>query len=750
MLDKMLLFFVILFYSLIGLVSSSHSASKISINKTYTSLPLQNYALSAPDTDKTSLTDGIYTFGYFWTQKTTIGWQGVKTVEILIDLGQESNIDGISFNTARGTHAEVNYPSQIAAFVGSSKERFFYVGDIAKDPANIFGAYQTKKFSLNGIAAKGRYILLVVRPNGKFLFCDEIEVLDGYLATSKVATLSLADARILVDNQRQLDVEKQFLTDLIEKMQSSTEISAEIRQNLVGIHQRINTLTSITEAAAIEADILRCRATLLRTKFPGKNVLLDAVNPWAPLSPTAAPGSISLQNITMTIPRSGYDHAAFVVTNLTTDPQEISIQPAALPQDAPGVSIYHVPFVKSTVMEYIADPIVPITGNFTLRSGESKMVFIAAHGEIAGAWQGALRVVSGAVINSLPLNLEVSNVALSDISLNSINWGYLDFKTINDRKPAAVKDLFAHHTNTIVVPSAYLPLAYPANPLDVVKLDAYLQLHKGASKILFFTNFNNESLLTANGKYTFMSAEWKIQFLKFYRGLVKNAATAGFLESQLYMYPFDEMKKNEIDRFVTLAAWARKEIPAIKFYATLDNIDAFRSLPYLDVAQVINREELFAEAIASKKEIWLYGTKENTKALSPYSYYRLMSWQAFYHGFTGAGFWNYADTGEKPGSAWDDFDGKRPDFSIIYDGENGTIVSSRRWEAWRMGVEDYELLRAYKSIKGDTAVKALVKTVLDNPQDVGKADEIRRTIIRELELQPIWQPKWQPNLRPVK
>jgi hypothetical protein len=204
----------------------------------------------------------------------------------------------------------------------------------------------------------------------------------------------------------------------------------------------------------------------------------------------------------------------------------------------------------------------------------------------------------------------------------------------------------------------------------------------------------------------------------------------------VYLYPFDEMHDGDIDRFVALASWARLEIPTIKFYATLERKEALQALPYLDIAQVINREDMYADAITSKKEIWLYGATENTKSLSPYAYYRLMSWKAFYLGFKGAGFWNYADTGsgENPGTAWDDFDGPRPDFAVIYEGENNTIVSSRRWEAWRMGVEDNELLGMYTRAKGLTAAQGLAKTVLDNPGDTGKADEVRRRILRELSL----------------
>lgn len=114
-----------------------------------------------------------------------------------------------------------------------------------------------------------------------------------------------------------------------------------------------------------------------------------------------------------------------------------------------------------------------------------------------------------------------------------------------------------------------------------------------------------------------------------------------------------------------------------------------------------------------------------------------MAWKAFRDGYKGIGFWAYADTGDS-GTAWDDFDGKNPDYAVIYEGPNNTIISSRRWEAWRMGIEDYELLTMYAKAKGDAAAKALAKAVMDNPEDTTKADEVRRKILIELEMrQPV-------------
>jgi hypothetical protein len=49
-----------------------------------------------------------------------------------------------------------------------------------------------------------------------------------------------------------------------------------------------------------------------------------------------------------------------------------------------------------------------------------------------------------------------------------------------------------------------------------------------------------------------------------------------------------------------------------------------------------------------------------------------------------------------------------------------------------MGIEDYEFLTMYAKVKGDAAAKALAKSVLDNPQDTARADEVRKKILLEL------------------
>jgi hypothetical protein len=127
------------------------------------------------------------------------------------------------------------------------------------------------------------------------------------------------------------------------------------------------------------------------------------------------------------------------------------------------------------------------------------------------------------------------------------------------------------------------------------------------------------------------------------------------------------------------------------------------------------------------KMIWTYQCNGPAKMLSPLRYYRRQLWSSWDNGFTGAGFWAYADTGwggrDTPGiSAWDDLDGAYADFAVVYESDAGP-VTSRRWEAWREGVEDYEYLwilrdlvsRVTEAKKGDAAVKTAKRVLAEAP-----------------------------------
>lgn len=128
---------------------------------------------------------------------------------------------------------------------------------------------------------------------------------------------------------------------------------------------------------------------------------------------------------------------------------------------------------------------------------------------------------------------------------------------------------------------------------------------------------------------------------------------------------------------------------------------------------------------------------------SPYGGYRLSPWKAFERGATGCGFWCYA-----VGDQWRNRDMWREPsslYAVIYTLEGAPpdisraekIIPSRRWEAWREGVEDYTWLwllrqRGQDDPTARRTVDEAVRAVLAEPDDLALADAHRERLLRRL------------------
>jgi hypothetical protein len=214
----------------------------------------------------------------------------------------------------------------------------------------------------------------------------------------------------------------------------------------------------------------------------------------------------------------------------------------------------------------------------------------------------------------------------------------------------------------------------------------------------------------------------------------------GLSYDQFAFYPLDEPQNGAEAKIIINVAHLLKEAdPNVQVYSTIDNVDR---LNYSDFISLISEVDIFQiseldlgkerekQLLSRNKTIWTYGANGGKKA-DPVSSYRLQAWRAFKYGVTGIGFWAYADTGPT-GTAWNDLDGARPDFAVIYEGKN-QIISSKRWEAWREGVEDYELLRLAKAQLRDGQEQInfwrMVDDFLDNPYDFNRFQLTRRSLL---------------------
>src|SRR5699024_8264554 len=147
---------------------------------------------------------------------------------------------------------------------------------------------------------------------------------------------------------------------------------------------------------------------------------------------------------------------------------------------------------------------------------------------------------------------------------------------LKDIESEAGKDLQEHHINTIVIPGNIFPRMKTS---DYKPLLNYLKNLRGVENILLFTNYKHDYNRNGYKGGQFMSPEWKREFTKWYSGLVKTIHNNGFPDAQIYFYPYDEVSDEEdIRYFKELITWAKKAVPGIKFYATLQKENALKEI----------------------------------------------------------------------------------------------------------------------------------------------------------------------------
>ena len=85
------------------------------------------------------------------------------------------------------------------------------------------------------------------------------------------------------------------------------------------------------------------------------------------------------------------------------------------------------------------------------------------------------------------------------------------------------------------------------------------------------------------------------------------------------------------------------------------------------------------------------------KNASPAKFFRGLSWRAWSVGASGFGTWSFDDT--QGSSAFDDFDGRRSDWSLVYESDQ-LYTPSRRWLALLRGIEDIRLSPYWGGVAG--------------------------------------------------
>lgn len=456
--------------------------------------------------------------------------------------------------------------------------------------------------------------------------------------------------------------------------------------------------------------------------------VLELSNPWIEFTPDyKAKESSQDLNYKFSILANNSIYGSFILSNIDSIAQDISFN--IKNNSSNTFKLFEVKQVKTNGGKFYSDPIVPISSNVVLPKNKSILFMFQIKGNQIGAGNTTISIDNGKQKKNISIEVETLVPSETVKDLNAVNWSYLHLPMVKDRIEEVGKDLYEHHINTSVVSFHAIP---SIESTDFSSIINYVSTIKDVKNILIHSYPKSN---TKNA--SFMSESWKKLFAAWYTNMLNALNNAGYSVDNVYFYPYDEISLDKVPELEKVYTWAKDAIPNFKFYATIITEEtANKVVPLIDLTQLIHQHnpKLIENQYPKKGELWLYDTFGPTYALSPYTYYRLMAWTAYYRDIKGIGFWNYADMAKKTDNPIDaiideDFNGS---YSVIYTGEKQEIISSRRWEAFSLGIEDYRILQLYEKKYGREKTKAKVWEVISAKDNYNMAEKIRDEMINSL------------------
>lgn len=714
-------------------------AQDLALHKSYILSTSPNYKYSASSSDKTSLTDGAYTSGRFWTQPTTVGWQ-LQGVTITIDLDTIEPVGAITFNTVRSAAVGISYPQNIFVFLSKDNKSFHYIGDVADTSSNLPGSTLVKKFELKKIDQYARYVTLTVVPEGQFIFCDEIEVIKSNnkaVGNSPMDLIPNDSIMMVADSLKSPKHNRRILMrdigQLIEssnKNYKSSGTNKQLSEMQTELSEKVISAISLSD---IKKEIGRVNANVLENIYK-QPFIVEESNPWDNLNKFRVPNESSdILHYHFVMQKENVQYGSFIITNSNVSAQKFTFK---ITDDTAinNIELYNVQYVPSSYYLLIPDPLLKIKDSVKIDPGVSEMFIFKITGINEGAANSTITISSTGKSAQINIDSHILDVFDSGYAerLNANVWAYFNSPMIKGHEKEAGADLQQHHINTMVIPPSVLPGMGMADDTDFVN---YLANFKNAKNILLFMDYSSASRRRGYKEKQYMSPEWKNNFVLWYYRMIKLIHEHCSLNAQIYLYPYDEVVSKDFEDFKKLIIWAKKIIPGVKFYATLNTQESLNTfLSFVDVAQTLPYKYGLKIPASYQSGIWIYTGNTSSRSLPPYAFYRLMSWDAFERDYKGIGFWNYADerNGGKLNLISDSLPNPMGSFSVIYNNPDGSIISSRRWEAFRLGIEDYAILKAYSKKYGVENTKAMVQQVLDHPDNLNLADSVRNKMITAL------------------
>ncbi len=630
-------------------------------------LPVPNYELSTDDDDIRQLTDHDILRFPIWTKKGCVGWHKKTPIKISAKLNSKASSGTLRFHTAKGTYAGVNVLRRVDVYSKQASRGYSHIGEY--NGQNLQYGDRRNHWINVAVHNAGVDLEIIVHASGTNIFIDEIE------------WIPVEENEVPLRIQQTPIEEDQITKDSIARLK-----------------------TSLIEKSM--------RSEVEKRKTPLPTVWID--DPWGELSwePALDNNAVS-EGIRVKGYRNEKESAILGLYNAQRD-VEYKVTIDSGNKIEPGaVQLGIVESILSANGALIFDPIIPI------RLGES---FVIESDKVSYLWltldlskfreekirfNMALSAANSQISYSIPVSIDIVDKEIVQNQPAAINWSYTSNLPIWNNRSEAVTDLQEHGINVFVVPPQHIPQPNVKGDWDIgaaMRLTKDLELFKGRGQILLIPGWGPGSRPAWIFGSKDLSEQEKFEVFKIWLiKLNRYMEMLGFDNDAWALYPVDEPHGEKLQFLIRIARWIKRINPRIRVYAnpsqSRTGFASYSDLKKLDPLIDIWQPSLtFANGEGKRffseltRPWWIYNNpRAPAKQASPLSDFRMLAWEAWKIGAKGVGFWSYSDT--QGSSAWDDFDGVRADWAVVYENDVRPIAS-RRWEAFREGVEDYKLLKA--------------------------------------------------------
>ncbi|MBI5394794.1 MAG: hypothetical protein HZA91_05795, partial [Verrucomicrobia bacterium] len=479
----------------------------IALGKSYKLDPRPNYSYCTDPSDREQLTDGVYTKGHFWTQKSTVGWTGIGGATITIDLGTAQPIRGVSFNSAAGA-AGVTWPASIVILVSDDGKSYYPAGELINLSMKHGAApqrYTTHRFWTGELRTHGRYVSLLVTPGGPYTFVDEIEVYRGEPDWVKLpfSGEGVTDAKAY---QLHAAFEHRIRKDLLAVREAAAKLTGETRSKVMAeldaIEREIPSMPRRHDPKAratlplnpIHDRVFRAQAMVWRAQEVAQFTASSA-NPWDPLGLSDPPPRNARGGVSVAMMQNEYRSGTLNISNAGESAVELRLQIAGLPggTNPSYVTVHEVAWTdtRKGIAVTAALPEARRDGNafvIAVSSGMTRQVWFTFHPTNIkpGTHRGTLVLDSLIGKQRVPLTLRVYPLRFPDRPAFHLGgWDYSDAPKGRDVTPenreAFIRILREHFVDSPWATGAVLPYS-----LDTARFDEWLHLWPGARQYCVF------------------------------------------------------------------------------------------------------------------------------------------------------------------------------------------------------------------------------------------------------------------------